>query len=232
MKHCPKCDKDYPESYLVCTDGTTLMAGSAEPWTQSHQMPQSVSNSSGQTITGEKSSSTRKPPYVRLIAILALVTAFSISYPFLWDAVRQTFAGINIRPASANISSAARDSAMAALNGWTAATNARDLNSHMNYYGDSLTVYYNHKDVSKDFVRSTRAPAFTKYTTLNVQLSNIQIVIDSSGSTATVTFTKTWDFNGARHSNGSTQQRLVLSRIAGRWLITAEEDVKINYANW
>jgi ketosteroid isomerase-like protein len=225
MKRCSTCGREYPDSVSFCKDGT-LLAGSA------HDAANQRIGSTGQTIISDKPHARRNPPYLALFGILALITIFSISYPYLKEELRRTasqFSG-RFRPTSPTFG--ARDAAMAMLNGWAASTNAHDLNAHMNYYADSLTVYYNHQNVSRDFVRSTRTPAFAKYKTLNVQLSNIQIMLDPGENSATATFTKTWDFNGARHSNGSTQQRILLSKLSGHWLISGEEDLKINYANW
>lgn len=231
MKHCPKCGKEYPDSNSMCFDGANLLPGANRPWRQHSTDSSPTSTTSGQNIYGDEISLSRRFPYVILAGIFVLVTIVSFSYPYLRDSAYQAFSGLNLRR-NYVANSTAKSDVMSALNGWAAATNARDLNAHMSYYADNLSVYYNHTNVSKDFVRSSRAPAFTKYSTLNVQLNNVQVSIDSSESTSSATFTKTWDFNGKRRSTGSTQQRILLTKVGGRWVITGEEDQKINYANW
>lgn len=58
------------------------------------------------------------------------------------------------------------------LNGWAAATRAHDLDSHMNYYAETLDTYFLKRNVSAAYVRSNRSPAYARYHTLDVQLSN------------------------------------------------------------
>jgi ketosteroid isomerase-like protein len=118
-----------------------------------------------------------------------------------------------------------------ALIGWAAATTARDINEHMNYYADTLDTYYNAKNISSGKVRADRERAFNTYSSMDVQLSNIRVTPDPTGQRATVTFDKTWTFEGDKYSNGSVQQLATLSKIGGRWRITGEKDLQVYYVN-
>jgi ketosteroid isomerase-like protein len=118
-----------------------------------------------------------------------------------------------------------------ALNGWAAATTARDINAHMNYYADTLDTYYNAKNVGSSRVRTDRARAFNTYSSMDVQLSNIRVTPDPSGQRATATFDKTWTFEGDKYSNGSVQQLVTLAKTGGRWRITGEKDLQVYYVN-
>lgn len=118
-----------------------------------------------------------------------------------------------------------------ALNGWAAATTARDIDAHMNYYADTLDTYYNARNVSSSRVRSDRERAFDTYSSMDVQLSNIRVTPDPSGQRATVTFDKTWTFAGDKYSNGSVQQLVTLTKTGGRWRITGEKDLQVYYVN-
>jgi ketosteroid isomerase-like protein len=117
------------------------------------------------------------------------------------------------------------------LNGWAAATTARNLNAHMNYYADTLDTYYNAKAISSAKVRTDRERAFNAYSSMDVQLSNIRVTPDATGQRATVTFDKTWTFEGDKYSNGSVQQLVTLEKQGGRWRITGEKDLRIYYVN-
>ena len=66
------------------------------------------------------------------------------------------------------------------LNAWEEAVRQHDLDRHMTYYSDTLDVYYKRSNVSKAYVRSTLTPAYDRYSTLDVQLSNISVAIDQS----------------------------------------------------
>ncbi|HEV7858898.1 MAG TPA: hypothetical protein VGO91_09740 [Pyrinomonadaceae bacterium] len=117
------------------------------------------------------------------------------------------------------------------LNGWAAATTARDLDAHMNYYADTLDTYYNAKNISSAKVRTDRERAFNVYSSMDVQLSNIRVTPDPTGQRATVTFDKTWTFDGDKYSNGSVQQLVTLTKQGGRWRITGEKDLQVYYVN-
>lgn len=118
------------------------------------------------------------------------------------------------------------------LDGWTAAARSHDLDAQMTYYAETLDVYYARQGaVSKDSVRQNRARAFEKYTSLDVNISNVSIAIDKTGETATATFDKTWNFSGEKSFSGSVRQMVWLTRTSGQWLITGEKDLKVNYVS-
>ncbi|MBC7929134.1 MAG: serine/threonine protein kinase [Rubrivivax sp.] len=119
----------------------------------------------------------------------------------------------------------------ASLEGWVAATLDRDFETHMSFYADTLSFYYKHSNVGIAAVRANRVRAFTRYTKLDVQLSNIVVTPGQSGLTASATFDKSWSFEGDKNSSGSVQQMVLLENIGGRWLITGEKDLQVYYVN-
>lgn len=119
------------------------------------------------------------------------------------------------------------DEAVTVLNNWAAAVRAHDLEQHLSYYADTLGVYYRKQNVGINYVRSSRRPAFTRFTTLDVQLANIEVDIDPSGSFATATFDKTFHFEGEKTISGAVQQKITLTRIDNVWRITGEQDLQI-----
>lgn len=118
-----------------------------------------------------------------------------------------------------------------ALNGWAAATSARDIDAHMNYYADTLDTYYNAKNISASRVRADRERAFSTYSSMKVQLSNIKVTPDASGQRATATLDKSWNFEGDKVSTGSVQQLITLEKTQGRWRITGERDLQVYYVS-
>lgn len=115
-----------------------------------------------------------------------------------------------------------------AINGWKSQAEALDLNSYMSHYARTVD-YYRKPGASADFVRSDKQRAFSRYSSIDVNLSNMSVTTDSSGQTATAIFDKEWDFQGNGSSSGKVQQLMRLRKIGGQWLITAEKDLNLYY---
>ncbi len=120
-----------------------------------------------------------------------------------------------------------------ALEGWAQSTRNRDVDAHLRYYADTLDYYYNRTLVPSSKVRDDRIKAFAKFNWLDVQLSNMNIQMDSTGQRATVVFDKTFDFRGDNGAfyNGSVQDQATLTKLGGAWLITGEKELKVYYVN-
>jgi serine/threonine protein kinase len=117
------------------------------------------------------------------------------------------------------------------LNGWSGAARSHDLDSQMTYYADTVDPYFKRRHVSKAEIQSDRAVAYRRYSRLDVQLSNISVVFDQTGTQATATFDKTFAFEGEKHFSGSVYTKLWLTKFGSRWLITGERDLKVHYIN-
>jgi ketosteroid isomerase-like protein len=127
---------------------------------------------------------------------------------------------------------AVREQVTSALNGWTSASRAHDLDGHMAYYADTLDTYYNASNVSSSRVRSDRSRAYALYSTLDIELSNVKVTAEPSGDSATAVFDKTWTFEGSeKYSSGSVHQKIWLKKLGGRWRITGEKDLQVYYVN-
>lgn len=127
---------------------------------------------------------------------------------------------------------AARAEVQAALNGWAETVRRANLEEHMKYYADVLDVYYNATSVNRSRVRDDREAAFSKYSSLDMQVANINIEIDQSGARAIATFDKTFDFRNEEKSfNGSGLNRFWFTKAGGRWRITGERELKNYYIN-
>ena len=127
---------------------------------------------------------------------------------------------------------AAEKEVQAALDGWADTIRQRNLEEHMKYYADVLDSYYSATNVSRDRVRADRSAAFSKYSSMSMQITNVNISIDPSGVRAIATFDKTFDFRGdEKDFSGSGLNRFWLAKAGGRWRITGEKDLKTYYVN-
>jgi ketosteroid isomerase-like protein len=127
---------------------------------------------------------------------------------------------------------AVREEVTAALNGWTSASRAHDLDKHMSYYADTLDTYYNASNVNASRVRADRSRAYALYSTIDIELSNVKITVDPSGDRASAVLDKTWTFEGTeKYSSGSVHQKIWLVKTGGRWRITGEKDLQVYYVN-
>jgi len=127
---------------------------------------------------------------------------------------------------------AIRQEVSAVLNGWSSAARARDLESQLQFYGDTVSPYYNSPSRSLSKIREERQRVYALYDTMDVDLTNIKITPDPSGDKAVVVLDKTWTFEGPeKYNSGSVQQKLWLTKIGGRWLITGEKDLKVYYVD-
>lgn len=112
------------------------------------------------------------------------------------------------------------------VDGWKSSAEARDLDSYMSNYADSVD-YYNKSGASRDAVRRDKTRAFTMYDEMNINIQNLSFEVSADGRTATAVFDKAWEFLGERTSTGKVQTRLQFRNSGGRWLIISERDLKV-----
>jgi ketosteroid isomerase-like protein len=115
----------------------------------------------------------------------------------------------------------------AALDGWLNSFRARDIDGYMAHYADVLDAYYLSRNASVERVRADKLRAFTKYTTIDVSLSDIRIQVDASGQRAVAVFNKSYRFTGegVNPFTGGGLNKFTWKKIGGEWLITGEEDL-------
>jgi hypothetical protein len=126
--------------------------------------------------------------------------------------------------------SSARTEVLAAMNRWADSLRRRDLSDNLSLYADRLNIFYGRSGVDKSDVRANRQAIFAKYDSIDVRLSDLQLTIDSSGTTATVSYDNTYDWQGgAKSLSGKSHNEIVMSKIGGKWLITSEKHLKTYY---
>ena len=122
----------------------------------------------------------------------------------------------------------ARREVTAVIADWRSATQAKDIDSYMSRYADTV-AYYTDPSVSRAQVRSDKERAFSIYDKVELEISNINTTIDPSGENAVATFDKEWEFEGESRSRGKVRSELKLKKVNGEWLITSERDQKVYY---
>lgn len=111
---------------------------------------------------------------------------------------------------------------------WMLETEDLDIDSYMEHYAPRVD-YYNKTGANSAEVRADKERAFLRYDTIRLDISNVDVTIDPSGETATAVFDKEWNFSGDGTSAGKVQQLLRFRNFRGKWLITAEKDLKVYY---
>ena len=116
------------------------------------------------------------------------------------------------------------------LDSWAGAARAHNLDLQMSYYNEVVSPYFGRRTISKAEIRRDRSVAYRRYPQLDIQLSNINVVVDASGTQATATFDKSFTFSAVDKSfSGMVNTRLWLAKFGSQWLITGEKDLKVYY---
>lgn len=117
------------------------------------------------------------------------------------------------------------------IDSWKNAAEDLNENNYMSFYADRLD-YYNKKNASVDFVRKDKVKAFTPYDDVDMDISNLSVVVENDGETATAVFDKKWNFEGEdQTSNGKVQSELKFKKFDGKWKIISEKDLNVYYVN-
>ena len=114
------------------------------------------------------------------------------------------------------------------LDGWAAAMRARSLDQVMGFYGEVLSSYNEKSAVPKANVRDEYAKTLGIFKQVEVQLTNVKVVVDAAGASATVTFDDAFSYqaDGNMNSTGSVQMQLTMTKTGDAWLITGEKKLK------
>lgn len=111
---------------------------------------------------------------------------------------------------------------------WKSMLESRNFNAYMGNYADTVD-YYRRQNASIGTVRADKARAFSLYSSMRVNVSNMNVSVGPTGETATAVFDKEWAFSGRDTSSGKVRSQLTFRKFGGRWLITGERDLKVYY---
>jgi hypothetical protein len=114
-----------------------------------------------------------------------------------------------------------------ALDAWVASTNSRSLSEQMRLYMPRLQVFYQQRNVSRDFVRRVKSELFALGPT-TIQVRNPEIRITSDRRAATSRFRKDYDVGSTRgRRRGAVLQELKWVHTDSGWKIVSERDAKV-----
>ena len=115
-----------------------------------------------------------------------------------------------------------------ALDAWIAATNARDLEKVMTFYGPELEVFYRSRNVNQKVVRDDKTRSFQRAEVLEVSAGEPEITIGNDGRTADMTFRKKYFIKvQGRERRGEVLQLLRWQRNDKGWEIVGERDLRV-----
>jgi YD repeat-containing protein len=115
-----------------------------------------------------------------------------------------------------------------ALDSWVAATNARDLEKVLNFYGPEVEVFYRARNVSREFVRDDKTRSFRRAEAMEVSAGEPEITVSGDGSTAEMTFRKKYFVRTqGRERRGEVLQFLRWRRAGRGWEIVGERDLRV-----
>jgi hypothetical protein len=130
----------------------------------------------------------------------------------------------------------AKKEAESTIYGWKTAAENHNLDTNLSNYADSVD-YYKGGKISKAKLKASKEPAYKKYDSIAIDISNMKVTVDPTGEKATITFDKEWDFSGSDKdgnevfNTGKVQQQVVLNKFNGKWKIVSEKDMKVYYVD-
>jgi ketosteroid isomerase-like protein len=114
-----------------------------------------------------------------------------------------------------------------ALDGWLAATNARDLNQQISFYAPVLAIFYTKRNVPLSAVRAEKGRLISQINSIDVRAASTEIHLAPDGLSATMRFRKSWTYSGAQSQSGEVIQELTWKKIDSRWKIAGERDLEV-----
>ncbi len=177
--------------------------------------------------------------------LIVLVTAFTVLFIVgivgagAWFYFNNTSQGIstetnsNSKPdlKTTTKNDALKKDVMQRITAWKSMAEARNLNAYMGFYADKVN-YYKKRALSRRLVKRDKRKAFTKYSTIEITLTNMRIKPLENNEKAVAAFDKEWIFtNAKKRLTGQVRSQLVLKKVKNEWLIESEKDIKVYYVN-
>lgn len=122
----------------------------------------------------------------------------------------------------------AQASLRGALDEWIAATNSRDIERQMKFYGQSVNAFYLSRNTSREAVRAEKRRVFSQADTVDVRAAAPEIKLSPDGTTATMLFRKRYEIGASgQNRRGEVLQELRWRRTRNGWRIVSERDLKV-----
>jgi ketosteroid isomerase-like protein len=112
----------------------------------------------------------------------------------------------------------------ASLNGWLAATNARDVGKQMEFYAPNVEAFYLARNASRAAVREEKSRLFSQARAVDVRASEPEIRLGRDGRTAVMRFRKRYQID---ERGGEVLQELRWRRTDSGWRIVGERDLRV-----
>jgi ketosteroid isomerase-like protein len=114
----------------------------------------------------------------------------------------------------------------AALGGWLAATNERDVGRQMSFYAPTVEAFYRSRNATRDSVRAEKA-RLARASAVNVEAAAPEIRMSPDGRTAVMRFRKRYRIDGEESRAGEVLQELRWRRTGDGWKIVGERDLRV-----
>ena len=111
-----------------------------------------------------------------------------------------------------------------ALDGWIAATNARDVGKQMTFYAPNVEAFYLSRNASREAVREEKSRLFARARAVDVRASEPEIRLSRDGSKAVMRFRKRYQID---ERGGEVLQELRWRRTDSGWRIVGERDLRV-----
>ena len=111
-----------------------------------------------------------------------------------------------------------------ALDGWIAATNARDVGRQMTFYAPNVEAFYLSRNASREAVREEKSRLFARARAVDVRASEPEIRLSRDGDKAVMRFRKRYQID---ERGGEVLQELRWRRTNSGWLIVGERDLRV-----
>ncbi|MBV8858354.1 MAG: nuclear transport factor 2 family protein [Acidobacteria bacterium] len=129
--------------------------------------------------------------------------------------------------ASAEPSADVQGELRAALGGWLAATNERDVGRQMSYYAPTVEAFYLSRNAPRESVRAEKTRLFARASAVNVEAAPPEIRVSPDGRTAVMRFRKRYRIDGEESRAGEVLQELRWRRTNSGWKIVGERDLRV-----
>lgn len=115
----------------------------------------------------------------------------------------------------------------AALGGWLAATNSRDVGRQMSFYAPTVEAFYLARNASRESVRAEKTRLFARASAVNVEAAPPEIRVSTDGRAAVMRFRKRYRIDGEESRSGEVLQELRWRKTGGGWKIIGERDLRV-----
>lgn len=251
MKRCPQCSRTYTNDNDFCFDDGNALAfisSGASPHafvtpadtpTQVITRPPSVENRSsgspllyvllGMLATGVLAMgmfiwSTRREPNTNTAAVAPTSPENPVRESSPMSGVSNA---VNAVPPTPSVDfQEIREEISARLTRWEHDHETMNVSACTANYAPTVD-YYRKRGVSRDFVFTDKTNAFARFTSIDLTITNMDIVPAPDGTSVRALFDKAWIFGGPRPFQGKVRQELKLIRTGSGWLINSERDLKV-----